>query len=403
MLRDVLRDAIVTHGHPHGFCGAAFHALCVDHALFRESIPGPDDWVRMLQQLTRVPELLASDQQLRLLWLPAWEDHCRQDLGSAIAALINGALGTLERINGVLNHDRALGYEAVLAAFGGRDAETRGSGIGTALIAAILSWLHRTTSNEAALLQATMALGSDTDTIATMAGAILGAARPEPMEWPLQDRLYITEEATRLTQIAQGHPQATFAYPDIMNWEPPTTQLDAVGELRGGLVLRGFGTAEPDGQTWMSGESVWQWLRLDFGQTVLAKRRSAPRKAKDRDVPERRTSKPVEPGAGTLFDGMRAREAERHQADNSQHPSIPKHGAAPHNVRSLDAVPRPPRYSDLDTLSDWVIKADFDPSIIGEVFIELSTRERPVETTVAFAAIIAKAIVARRKRAAPKT
>jgi ADP-ribosylglycohydrolase len=277
LLRDVLRDALVTHGHPVGFCGAVFHAWCVEHALFRGAIPDPQDWAEMVGRLRQIPDALEADEALRRCWLPRWEDAHRMSISSAVAATIEDALERIAGLEPVVEDPADLAYPKTIAWLGASAPETRGSGLGTAMAAAALAWLHRSGSNEAALLHAASELATDTDSIGTMAGAILGAARPAPLEWPLQDEAYIAEEARRLARIGAGHAEAGFAYPDPIAWEPPASQSEALAEREDGrLVLRGLGPIEPQGERWPAGESVWQWLRLDFGQTVLMKRRSSP-------------------------------------------------------------------------------------------------------------------------------
>src|SRR5262249_2079797 len=47
-LVDVLRDALVTHGHPHGFCGAALHAQILEATFARSAPAGFEDWLRCI-------------------------------------------------------------------------------------------------------------------------------------------------------------------------------------------------------------------------------------------------------------------------------------------------------------------------------------------------------------------
>lgn len=397
LMLDVLRDAIVTHGHPQGFCGAIFHALCVEHALKLGSIADPVDWRRMLQQLDAMPEIVGGDQQLRLFWLPAWEAATRIGLGDAVRLEVNIALAGLDRLENYLGRSKDEAYEAVLSVFSGREPDQRGAGLGTALIAACLAWIHRSTSNKEALIHAASSLASDTDTIASMAGAILGASRPEAMSWPLQDRDYIVREATRLARATPGSGEATFNYPDVMAWEPPSSQLDAVAEVDGGFVLRGLGQVRPQEEPVASGEQIWQWMRLNFGQTVLVKRRAKPRAARAGDLPVHyRIGGDLKPGV--LFDNM-SQTAPTPQG-SAHRPSSTAMLRAAIIPRAEVREPAPQRWSDgdLDDLTDRIIRADFDPVTIGQVFLELVSGERPVEHAIAFAAILAKAVVSRKRR-----
>ena len=121
------------------------------------------------------------------------------------------------------------------------------------------------------------ALGTDTDTIATMAGALLGACDEagQPPEEVL-DRGYLLEEADRLVAISQGREVESHSYPDLLTWTAPRTQADALVSDDAGLAVEGLGSAAETGQdpSWTPRKDFgWQWVRTDFGQTLLIKRR----------------------------------------------------------------------------------------------------------------------------------
>lgn len=120
-------------------------------------------------------------------------------------------------------------------------------------------------------------LGTDTDTIATMAGALLGACNitSQPPEDPL-DSAYLLADADRLTAISQGQQTDNYQYPDILTWSAPQAQADALVADNGQLAVEGLGPAkELDVETlWSSRKDfAWQWVQTDFGQTLLIKRR----------------------------------------------------------------------------------------------------------------------------------
>ncbi|SDR50865.1 ADP-ribosylglycohydrolase [Rhizobiales bacterium GAS113] len=273
-VRDVLKDAITTHGHPRGFCGALFHALCVGRAVAAQMIPGPGDWIEFVSQLRSIPKLVQADEQLGQFWLGPWEEGFGSTLADAVAAEVEYALGAIEFLKSKPFVDPRQAYQTALSRLGCFDDQTRGAGFNTALAAAALSYLASGLSNEDAILLAANTLGSDTDTIGSMAGAILGAARPHPLKWNIQDREYITAEAIRMSNIAEGKQSTSFQYPELRSWRPPTTQIDAVGAVGKQLCLAGLGPAKPIGKTFPSSDGRWQWLKLQFGQTVLVQRRA---------------------------------------------------------------------------------------------------------------------------------
>jgi hypothetical protein len=167
-------------------------------------------------------------------------------------------------------------YEDVLQQVGAYDPSQVGSGTKTALIASALAWRHRNTGPEPAIIEAANALASDTDTIGTMVGALLGACSPAPPSSALQDVPYLVESAERLYRISQGQSVARFPYPDPGTWTAPKALLDTLVEEEEGLELRGLGAATPVAEAIPADskrENSRQWMALHFGQSVLVKRR----------------------------------------------------------------------------------------------------------------------------------
>ncbi|MFZ2997362.1 ADP-ribosylglycohydrolase family protein [Sphingobium sp.] len=399
MIGNVLRDALVTHGHPHGFCGAVFHALCMAHALEHRSVPGPSDWPLFVERLSVLPELIAADPQLAAFWQSAWENSAGRSLVSAIETMRSEALQDVYAVQRINEADAERSYRMLLERTGCLTQRFRGSGFKTALAAVALAWLYRDRSIEDALILAANELESDTDTIATMAGALMGCVRGSEPQWAVQDRDYIVQEARRLAAIASGRPQDSFAYPDLGHWSPPTRQTASVGLSDSGFALAGLGPLNPSGPDYAAGDALWQWFALPFGQTVLAKRRKVvndrldpSQLPGDRQRPVSARKPPTRPAPVTppasasisakdsqanLFDQGVSQPARRHE------PSEPAARAA---------------RSGLDYWTDVVIHNEFDDLTIGRVFNRLLEETGSADIAVAFAAIIAKAKLARGRR-----
>ena len=71
-------------------------------------------------------------------------------------------------------------------------------------------------------------LGTDTDTIATMAGAILGGSTKEEPPVKVLDAELFLSEADRLVDLSEGKRPASHSYPDLLHWSPPKTRVDAL-------------------------------------------------------------------------------------------------------------------------------------------------------------------------------
>jgi ADP-ribosylglycohydrolase len=402
-IADVVRDAITTHGHPIGFCGAAFHAMTLAYALENYEISGPSEWKDLLAKLRKLPQIIKDDEQLGLFWLAPWEERFGTSLHEAIEREVKRATSLLKDLQPILN-ERDNPYHKLLETLGLFTEATRGSGMDTAIAAAGLALLGSRTSLAEAMCLGANAIGSDTDTITSMAGAILGAAQGGEPTWTIQDRQYIISEAVRMADIAAGEETQSFQYPDLMGWSPPATQGDAVGTTERTLWLAGLGKALAFGEVWTSPDAEWQWLQLEFGQTVLAKRRANPRGLARSDLPAERLRsrsaserRPQDEEPSLFSSDLRLAEVGRQLTDRERSMTATRDGGREKSNTSSN--PKQPLQS-IDQLTEWIIEENFNPEIIGRAFLQASLGPAAVDRCIALAAIIAKAIDARRKRSA---
>ncbi|MDY4339778.1 ADP-ribosylglycohydrolase family protein [Xanthomonas sp. LF07-6] len=383
----VLQDALITHGHPQGFCGAVFHALTLHATISAGAVAGPDVWTDLVETFLDIPEILDNDPQLAAFWRAAWESKTGNSLPDALQAMRDASLKDIESIHSLAKSMEPEEYPRVLDALGCTSQEFRGAGFKTALAASVLAHMHRSSSPAQALVQSANELESDTDTIATMAGAILGACVEEAPNWPIQDHDYIVREAARLARIAAGQPSEYFIYPDLARWSPPANQHAAVGQLGDNVALAGLGMIRAEGQDYRSGDSIWQWYRLPFGQTILAKRKATlPKVAQDQMPGEsarlkatqspKSRNQPGDQGALSFEDGRNNMDERSKQAN-----SYIEHG-----VWSIDRA------------TDEAIRSNFDPAIVGTLFNRCLDETESIEQVIAFAAILGKARLARRRK-----
>lgn len=272
-LWDVLRNAITTHGHPHGFAGAAFHAMCLAETLSTEQLAGPSAWFAFFERLPDLVATIEVDGQLTVDWRSAWEKAVGRSLADALQKLSDQTRRDLDTVSALADGDDPSTYELILDALQCRTPGFWGSGVKTAIAAATLAWLYREQPVEQALTTAANTRGSDTDTIATMTGALLGCIADSPPGWEIQDRDYIVRGARRLAAIAGGKPQDSFPYPDLAHWLPSADPDAAILSADNNFAVAGLGRAVPEGRGYETDDAIWQWVRLEFGQTILIKRR----------------------------------------------------------------------------------------------------------------------------------
>lgn len=386
MLLNVFRDAITTHGHPHGFCGAIFHALALREALQEGSIPGPSSWKNFAQKFIELPKLIREDSQLVDFWLASWEDETKSTLEEAMSTIYDEALRDISRVSDAISDNPVAAYKSALSSIGCLTDRFRGSGFKTALAASALSYLYRTKPIEEALVVSANELESDTDTIATMAGALLGSIAGRSPIWNIQDSDYITSEATRLANIAIGRSQASFSYPDIGRWNPPANQGAAIGLYEDRLAISGLGALDTYGDEYNFGDSVWQWSTLPFGQTILAKRKSVINEAVAAD----QLPKPYVPSDRPPARRIPASEYGAQQPElNFESDTVQLSQKGTHGDVFLD---------DLDAESDIIISSNFDNDTIGRLLMKRIDSTSSIESAMALLAIVAKARIARNKR-----
>jgi|GEM_PF-3611181 len=232
-------------------------------------------------------------------------------------------------------------------------------------------------------------LGTDTDSIATMAGALLGTTLDDGPEAIIADRVYIEREAQRLWAVADVRRATTFPYPGLLvKWTPRRTALDCLGEQNGNLTLAGLGPAVSDDEILTgSGKNAgtWSWVDLWFGQRVLVKRRQP----RPRTLPSSQLVNPADEyltisllDAPPLPDreARRLRDQARNGSKTQQSVSI--------------AAPR----RNLHVITDEVIASGFAPEIVGEALLELADGDDGIEAATQYAAILAKARLSRRDR-----
>ena len=271
-LPDVVRNSICTHSHPVGLLGAVLHSLTLAFAVVRERAPSPDDVLAMIREAALLPQIVAGDVEIASYWRTAFE----RDSGDFERAWARAVAQSREAVEIAAEsaQEGRMDYAQVVTRLGLAELERRGSGILTAVAAVSLTWLDA--APEETLRIAANAVGTDTDTIATMAGAILGTiAKHEPPVEVLDAELF-RAEASRLTAVAFDKQVPSHRYPDLVDWVAPKGRADAlVRATDGTLRLIGLGPADSIGDTIPSGTSgfAWRWVRVAFGQTLLVKHR----------------------------------------------------------------------------------------------------------------------------------
>jgi len=284
---DVIRNTLTTHGHPRGIAGAVIHASILAQTFDNEEIPHPEEWIGGVELFDAVVQSIARDDELSSLWLPTWEREAGTSFTAAMREMVGGYAAQLKvlREGPVELED----WRETVGRLGGLDIATRGAGDISAVLAGVLAWVARDDPARGLIVAANV-LGSDTDTIATMAGAIIGAVHDGLPPGPVQDDEFIGREANRLGSLGINPPKRHFRYPDLLTWSVPRAAVDLVGMVDGRLALMGLGylDAEPIAASRAAGTPTnWRWARLPFNQHVLVRHRDSPNELKPTLLPGR--------------------------------------------------------------------------------------------------------------------
>ncbi len=274
-LPDVVRNSVCTHSHPIGLLGSVVHALTLAHTMAKRSLPSVDELLAAIETASQLPESLQKDNEMASYWRGTFEREAGDEFGTVWGFAIEECKEAVkvadESVSSVNSANR---YSSLIERLRLRDPARRGSGLLTAIASVGLLWCE--SNPERALRIAANELGTDTDTIASMAGALVGAtADAEPPTEVLDSKLF-RSEADRLTKIAFGEQLHLHQYPDLLRWFPPSRRTDTLARtLDGGLYVRGLGPVRKarDPESTASSNFLWQWVELESGQSLFIKRR----------------------------------------------------------------------------------------------------------------------------------
>lgn len=404
ILRDIIRNTITTHGHCRALIGSAFHGLILRRTMLDYSIPGPALWNNVLLDIAIIPKLIKSDEQLRMYWIKHWELESEQSLEEGVHQSIEELRQDIKLIEEFIKSSNTDllskdSYKNIATKLGCLDNKTRGSAPKTALLAAYVSYIFKDNIHDG-IVTIVNTLGTDTDTIATMAGAIMGAlGKKEPPE-EVMDQSYLNEEAERLYNISQGKKSCSYSYPDLLYWQPPSSQVKALGKAENKLILQGFGEVVPIGSEYIKSERnpiIWQWFRLQFGQTVLLKRSDKVDIIPDKLLPVKQFVKEPEVDEETKKTQSQQplKTINEPAFQTAKQPSLWDKDQYMEHLKQEYFIQKKLTVENAATL---VVKSKFKTHIIGSLLLELAEQENGEEKSMLFAKLIAKARNARIKR-----
>jgi ADP-ribosylglycohydrolase len=281
LLRDVLRNGILTHGHPRALLSARVYAQA---AWTIAHTPPPLAYGAVIEavldsqpQWERLPDRVEGAETSATHWLERADKH------SAGGYLATWRMTVEELHRGLLMCRRALAEGAlandytVLQSLGCFERSSNGSGV-TAALAALYLFAAHAADPLVGLRTIAFASSADTDTLASMLGGLFGLSHG--LEWipdtlqHVQDHALIADVAAQLIQtnrqraeLPRGHWSQRDEHDVLARLEAESTHDLTLGVLGKAIVL---GKRSLKALTKNLVVNEWQ-LRTAFGQTLYIK------------------------------------------------------------------------------------------------------------------------------------
>ncbi|WP_275722620.1 ADP-ribosylglycohydrolase family protein [Vibrio furnissii] len=374
---DVIRNSVVTHGHPRAIAGAMFHSLSLARVMRQEklSIDTLKDDARIC---SRASFFVAQDDMLETFWSNQWEAESAKSLDYAFSEVADELINDLEATLDWLQ-SKKLDYRKLSDLLGLKDEAQRGSGSKTALAASLLLLKsYQISAQKALIIDVINELQTDTDTIATMFGALYGASINVPPSGLIQDVDYIVSEAQRMYDISTGKEVNSFVYPDALSWSPNRSSLDNTEIINDQLTLALFGNLTPLSPAFgeKKKDFLYKWYRTQQGFSILLKRRVL-EDFSDEQLGSFPNSR-VNHLSDTNSSKSEASESVLSQTTPSASSSFQQH---------------PSKIIDMKALTKEAIDSNFDDAVIGRHIKILANRKNySLESVVAYSSIIAHAM-----------
>lgn len=208
LMMDVIKDTLITHGHPRAFLGATCYAYALDYLLRKETvleygelvtavIDGQNDWGANLN-----PDVFGN-------WLSITQQHCGYDFFTEWENTRARMVRQLEFIKSSLKKGLILDDTKVLT-----DLECFGkaNGAGDISVLAAIYLASRYANNPSIGIKVpAFSFGADTDTIASITGGLLGMLSGTnwiPSEWKVVQDYNCLIQMTELL-LADNKKEAT--------------------------------------------------------------------------------------------------------------------------------------------------------------------------------------------------
>lgn len=231
LVKDSFYNAIITHGHPRAILGTILFGLAIRYAIKETSFKANLLVEYLCEVIGNIGRLVADETNIKE-WIRNWEDCERGEMDS-FKEIFTETRVEANRYLSAIKEFIKRPVKEYYRSIGALNPQTKGSGLAT-VCAAIFLFLRDDYNPEKKIYEAVNMIGSDTDTIASFLGALLGARYgltviPKHLWEKVQDRDYLIKTGNRLHTIAFRKPTVQVAidrplekeeaYLKILAWE----------------------------------------------------------------------------------------------------------------------------------------------------------------------------------------
>lgn len=384
-LLDVIKNTLSTHGHPRAIAGSVFHALALASTINTRKVPQCEDFNDFNQWTLKIPEIIRRDINLSTAWVSSFENEFGKSIEDAYQDVFDELKILIESTINWSNGQSS--YCSLVKVLDLKNPSIRGSGTLTAIAASAASTLFDKMPLEELIIDISNELGTDTDSIATMVGAIVGLVTDiEPPQY-IQDQNYITLDAQRLCSISQSKVEdiLNYSYPNPLSWRSPSSALDYVSKSDDKLLFEHFGIVTVKSKPFSSNNTdkynyVYQWVQSNIGQSFLVKMRTQETLLATNSSVSMESNK-------TLY-SKSSQSSQMSLIDNSTGYMEKTRRVSSENILVVD----------INQLTIQAINSNFLPEIIGKHINQIADSDLGIHGVIAYSAIIAKARVARKEK-----
>ena len=269
-LTGILKNIVVTHGHPRAIWGGLLYGKSL-LMLLADKNRDIEHFVDEMESFVISLRLSTINGEMEP-WMARWAEHAERPFTEVFDGTRKEVVDLLSIIRQSRNQAMSKTYET-LGCFA---PATRGSGTAT-VAAALAVFLKHGGDYEHAVLKAINMFSSDTDTIGSMVGSMIGALKGHvaiPDRWVnvMQDYGYFIRTAEALTRIALKEAKANDLLVDHKRELVERQDRDVVSLAKSREIFKGQRVTHPIlGLGWVLDARSQHVRRRDGGTMLLAR------------------------------------------------------------------------------------------------------------------------------------